>query len=190
MTTNTVATLAPQPSPDVAPPPDVAAAARTATFSNLGPIHIPHFGAASPYGSEITVTGVRGQLTKVTPVLFGFSHGLVADVDVLLVGPSGAAVVLMSSGGGEVRVTDATYAFDDERAPMPQSDAPASGVYEAAGNDSDHDFSGPAPAGPYGESLRAFEGLDPNGVWKLFVQDRFPGFGGSIGSWSLTIETA
>lgn len=184
MTTNTVATLAPRPSPDVA------AAARTATFSNLGPIHIPHFGSASPYGSEITVTRVSGQVTKVTPVVFGFSHGLVADVDILLVGPSGAGVVLMSSGGGDSRVTDATYAFDDEYAPMLQSDAPASGVYKAAGNDSGHEFAGPAPAGPYGESLRTFEGLDPNGVWKLYVQDRFPGFGGSVESWSLTIETA
>ena len=48
----------------------------------------------------------------------------------------------------------------------------------------------PAPAGPYGTSLAAFNGQSPNGSWKLHINDA----GGSDGGWvsanpTLTFKT-
>jgi hypothetical protein len=51
-------------------------------------------------------------------------------------------------------------------------------------------FPAPAPAGPYGTSLSAFDGTNPNGTWQLFVQDDVGSFSGAIfGGWGLDIDT-
>src|SRR5690348_11520607 len=55
--------------------------------------------AADPYPSQISVSGISGDVTAVTATLHGFSHFCPQDVDVLLVGPTGANTVLMSDAG-------------------------------------------------------------------------------------------
>jgi hypothetical protein len=47
----------------------------------------------------------------------------------------------------------------------------------------------PAPGGDYGTNLAALNGIDPNGLWSLFVYDDDAGDSGSItAGWSLRIE--
>ena len=71
-----------------------------ATFANTNTITIPdpnaptavdEFGPAAPYPSPITVSGLTGQVGKVTAKLYDFTHSYVHDVNVLLVGPTGAS---------------------------------------------------------------------------------------------------
>ena len=46
----------------------------------------------------------------------------------------------------------------------------------------------PAPAGPYGTSLSALNGVDPNGVWSLYVSDDTRLESGAISNgWSLEL---
>jgi hypothetical protein len=164
--------------------------------------------AATPYPSQIAVSGVAGTVTAITATLHGFHHKCPQDVDVLLVGPQGNSSLLMSDAG------DCTE--DPLRSPVDLTfDGSAStaipclhdgtdlfgGTYQTA-NYPDHDcttenpdfadsFPDPAPAGPWPTSLSGFAGKDPNGSWQLYVVDDQSGDDGAIdGGWSLTIASS
>ena len=62
---------------------------------------MPASGAATPYPSTLTVTGTGSVTTQVTVRLDGVTHTFPSDLDILLVGPTGANVVLMSDAGGD-----------------------------------------------------------------------------------------
>lgn len=177
--------------------------AGTFNFSNTANIAIPGSGAtgsgpASPYPAPITVTGVSGNVTKVTVTLSRFKHTYSRDVDVLLVSPDDKKVQLMSFTGlgptGGNTASEVTLTLDDSAAnPLPPSSALSTGTYKptvyptvpARG-----DLPSPAPTGPYSTTLSAFNGSPANGVWKLYVTDRTNGDTGSIaGGWSLNIVT-
>src|SRR5215218_1223347 len=76
------------------------ASAATVTFSNSGAIDIPDNTIASPYPSTINVSGLAGNVQKATVTLRSFTHTCPEDLDVLVVGPSGANTILMSDVGG------------------------------------------------------------------------------------------
>ena len=61
--------------------------AATNTFSNPSRITIPNYGAATPYPSVISVSGLRS-VTDVDVKLHGFSHTYASDVKVELDGPT------------------------------------------------------------------------------------------------------
>jgi subtilisin-like proprotein convertase family protein len=164
------------------------------TFSNPALITIPSSGSGTPYPSSINVSGLTGSVLKVTATLTGYSHGFSDDVDVLLVGPAGQKVMLMSDAGGGAAPSNITLTFDDAAPTAIPDGAPiVSGTFRPAnyeGTASDV-FAAPAPAGPYATVLAAFNGTNPNGTWSLFVRDDFTGFSGSIsGGWRLDIQTA
>ncbi len=72
----------------------LASTAAAVSFTNATPIVIPDGpGAATPYPSPITATGVSGNVTHVTVRLNGFAHTYPDDVDILLVGPDKRADV-------------------------------------------------------------------------------------------------
>jgi subtilisin-like proprotein convertase family protein len=167
------------------------AASGPTSFTNPTGIAVPGAGAATPYPSAITVSGLAGQVVKVTVTLIGLSHTRPADLDVLLVGPRGQAVLLLSDccatpANGQVTVT-----FDDFGSRVSADGALLSGTAKPVNVDSASDhFPPPAPAGPYVTRLSVFNGTDPNGVWRLFVHDDEAGHEGRIaGGWSLTIQT-
>ena len=159
--------------------------------------------ASSLYPSQITVAGETGAITDVDVTLSGFSDSFPDDVDVLLVGPTGQAVILMSDAGGADPVAGLNLTFSDGGATLPTEDEFmfVSGTY-APGNFGPSDplicateanpdsFPAPAPAGSYGSTLSSFTGLAPNGTWSLYVVDDCSGDAGQIaGGWSLTIST-
>lgn len=177
----------------------MAAQAGAATFSNSAPIVINDRAAATPYPSQIVVSGL-GTITDVNVTLTGFTHGWPDDIDVLLVSPGGQSVILMSDPGGSQDALDLTFTFDDEAAaPLPEG-ALASGSYRPS-NDFEQTqgcvdpflstadtMPAPAPAGPYGATLAAFDGTSANGSWSLYVFDDCSGDSGSFsGGWSLDI---
>src|SRR5688572_25810929 len=92
---------------------DVAAAAAPISFCNPATVTLNQSGAATPYPSLVTVSGIPSGPFRVTATLNGFSHTVPADVDMLLVGPGGQNVMLMSDAGGSADFQNATVTFDD-----------------------------------------------------------------------------
>ena len=162
-----------------------------ATFPNPAPISIPLIGPATPYPSPISVSNLAGTITDVNVTLTDLTHPAPDDVDVLLVGPSGQNVILMSDVGGDNDVNAVDLTFDDAFAlfALPDSGQIVSGSFRPTSHGS-FNGSSPAPAGPYGAQLSVFDGTSPNGTWNLFVYDDNGIEGGSISAgWSLDITT-
>ena len=168
-------------------------AASGATFSNLGPITIPAEGTsgpAAPYPSTINVAGL-GSITSITVDLFGFTHTFPDDVDILLVGPTGLSVILMSDVGGGFDVSGLNLTLDDSGAALPDNEVLTSGIFQPTNVGTGDIFQAPAPADPYGSLLASLIGSDPNGTWSLFVIDDVGADVGSFsGGWALNINDA
>ena len=172
-------------------------AARSATVTlpdgvteNPAPIAILESGPASLYPSTITVSGVTSKVSSVTVTLLGFSHSFPKDVDVLLVGPEGQKVMLMSDAGAGDFVSEATLSFSASADTLVPRGFLRTGVYRPADWDVTLDLPTPAPAGPYGTDLGAFTGTEANGVWSLYVNDHSAGDQGGISAgWILSIST-
>jgi hypothetical protein len=178
-----------------------AAQADTGTFSNTTAISIPSSGSATPYPSDITVSGLNGTIIKVTATLTGLNRGGLNSLRVLLVGPNNQTVVLQ--GWVNSSATNVDLTFDDAAtatlpcgkiAPTAVSSGLVSGTYKPTqcGASASSSMVSSAPAGPYGTTLSVFNGTNPNGLWHLYVADDVegPSEGGITGGWSLTIITA
>lgn len=164
-----------------------ALSAKAQTFSNPTPIIIPDSGAASPYPSNIVVSGV-GTVTGLTVSLFNMNHTFPADLDILLVGPLGFLnVLLMSDAGGGFDIVGVNLTFMDGAPVLPTSQI-TSGTYSPTNYGTGDTFPAPAPAPPYGATLSVFNGTNGNGTWSLYVFDDAGGDSGTIAEgWSLTI---
>ena len=164
----------------------------TNSFANTSSITIPSRNAATPYPSTLNVSGLDGAISRVTVTLSNFSHTFSDDVDALLIGPGGQAVLLMSDVGGASTPGNVTLTFDDAAANLlPDESALSTGAWKPTNIGVDEDFSSPAPAQPYGSALSVFNGLSPNGAWSLFVWDDTQRDSGSIANgWRLTLVTS
>jgi subtilisin-like proprotein convertase family protein len=178
-----------------------AASADAATFSNSSPITINDSANATPYPSAIAASGLGTSIADVDVTLNGFSHAYSDDVGIVLVAPSGAALLLMD-GVGEGPATNATLTFDDSAAGQlaPKATPPATGTYKPTAYYTGDSFPAPGPLTVYGHPGPAggnsatlasvFNGLNPNGTWNLFVRDFTGGDSGAIaGGWTLKIST-
>ena len=161
------------------------------SFANSSPITIPASGPASPYPSSIAVSGLTGTVSKVTVTLNNMSHTFPDDIDILLVGPAGQKVVIMSDAGGGFDINNVTLTFDDAAAtPLPNNLQIMSGTFRPSSYPPAEIFPAPAPPPPYAAALSAFNGTNPNGTWSLYVLDQFsPDAGAIAGGWSLSITT-
>jgi subtilisin-like proprotein convertase family protein len=176
----------------------LAASAQT-TFTNSSPITINDETIATPYPSNIAVSGLTGNVTKVRVTINGLNHTWPDDVGMLLVGPTGVKVRLMSDVGRGNALANVNLTFDDTGNPLPDTTAITSGTYRptqgngGGGEGPPHpaNFAPPAPPAPYSLSLADFNNVNPNGTWSLYVDDDGPDDVGSIsGGWSLTITTS
>jgi subtilisin-like proprotein convertase family protein len=179
----------------------VGATASAATFSNPAPITIPDSGPASPYPSNITVSGLAPRLADVNVTLTGLTHAFPADLDILLSSPTGQTVVLMSDVPHDLPFCDDNVAginltFDDAANPIPAGTDLASGTYRPTNNDNlisgcgeiSDSYPAPAPGPPYGSTLAGLSSGNPNGTWSLYVVDDDTSDSGSIsGGWSLDL---
>ncbi|HEV2761211.1 MAG TPA: hypothetical protein VGV86_16750, partial [Acidimicrobiales bacterium] len=159
-----------------------------------------------PYPSVINVTGLGGTISDVNVTLNDFTYPFPEDVDVLLVAPDGTTkLLLMSDIGGNndnaaEPVNDVDLTFDDEATSFAPTDSQLTpGTYKPTDDDDDIEdfaadtFPGAAPAPGTATTLSVFDGLSPNGEWRLYVVDDDPGppepgdFGGG---WCLDITTS
>ncbi len=174
----------------IAPPPPPTNET-TQTFANAAAISIPSQGKALLYPSTINVTGMTGTITKVIVKLNGVNHTYPDDLDILLVGPGGQKVMLMSDAGGSLKLVSTNLTFDSASGiTLPNSGQITSITYPPTNYGTSDPFTTPAPAGPYGTNLNVFNSTSPNGAWKLYVIDDYAADLGSIANgWSLIITT-
>jgi subtilisin-like proprotein convertase family protein len=153
---------------------------------------------SKPYPSTITVSG-QPTVTKITVSLSNYSHTYPDDVDILVVGPTGAKCLLMADCGGSDSTNNVNLTFDDAFPSLPDESQIATGTYKptkgtcvgGGSNCVPNDFPPAAPAGPYGTALSVFNGTNPNGTWQLYVIDDSVDDSGAIsGGWSLTVNPA
>jgi subtilisin-like proprotein convertase family protein len=159
------------------------------------------FGPASIFPATIGVSGVAGTVTKVTVTTLAMDFSRADDLDMLLVGPNGAQVMLMSDACGKAGAENFDLTFDDDAPTFLSDNGPCAknlrGSFKPSNYFADKDgieeeddfppFGGPPP--PYTNSLSAFKGISPNGDWKLFVLDDeegLPEF--NLPGWMLTLE--
>lgn len=166
----------------------------TTNFANSTPIQLtPGTNKATPYPSQIFVEGLLGTIDGVRITLSNLTHATPADLDVLLVGPQGQKIMLMSDAGGTVPITNVTLHFRALATNMlPVSGPITSGYYNPTDYPPADVMPGPAPSGPYTTNLTVLAGTNPNGVWSLYVADDNPeSYSGVIqGGWTLSIRTA
>src|SRR3954465_11162815 len=93
----------------------------TTRFVNNSSIAIPAIGAATPYPSQIAVSGMVGTINKVVLTTSQFSHNNILDVNMLLVAPSGQAALIFSHIAGAGRAANnVTINLNDSSAfPLP-----------------------------------------------------------------------
>ncbi len=126
------------------------------TFCNTGVVTVPTVGTATPYPSNIKVSGLAGTVTKVTATLEGLSHQVPVDLDVMLSAPQATNnVTLLSDAGGMSPVSSANVTFDDSAANTVGNPL-SSGTYRPTDDDS-----GGADSFPRQRPLRAVRRLCP-----------------------------
>jgi subtilisin-like proprotein convertase family protein len=162
-------------------------------YRNSDLITINDEAAALPYPSAVAVPATTGTITKVTVTIYGLTHARQNDLDILLVGPLGQKVLLMSDVGGGVSVANVNLTFDDAAAVFLPIGAASitTGTYRPTDSGSTSDaFSAPAPAAPYDLTLAVFNGTNPTGTWSLYVMDdRGINTGSISGGWRLSLQT-
>ena len=144
------------------------------------PIFIPTNGPASRYPATIEVFGMPTNYALVEVTLVGLTHMRPEDLDILLVSPSGAKIMLISDAGGTNPVFNATLVFHPNWQGYlypPETNAIPSNLesHYSCRNYGEEEITLPLPApqGPYQGFLDELTISDrnPNGVWKLFIYD-------------------
>ena len=169
-------------------------------------------GLANPYPGTVHVSGLQNIAapgTHVTLTINNFSRpsGRTDDLDMLLVGPTGASLIFWSDVGGNGTIAvNVTLTLSDTAASfLPDATTLTSGTFKPTTERTAQDnFPAPAPTGPHGDPGGAtrgagadsfaseFNGTNPNGTWSLYIVDDVLSMDtvGSIGSWTLNIDAA
>lgn len=152
----------------------------------------------TPYPSAITVSGLPGNIDKLTLMLNGLTDICPAVDGILLQGPQGQLLVPFSGVGecGSTVLNHGTIVLGDDAATLMPQAFHSSATLTAGFFQPTSDYAAPSPfqphspldfsplggpAGPYLEPAMdgiatfksAFQGKDPNGIWNLYllVQD-------------------
>lgn len=136
-------------------------------FSNETAIQISQF-APTDVSSTVDVANLSGSLQRIS-VTINLVHTYTSDLQISLIAPDGAFVLLVGNAGGSGdNFFDTT--FDDGAAiPISQGTAPFQGSFQ--------------PQQP----LSTLLGSDPNGTWTLQIQDQTFLDSGFLNHWSLEV---
>jgi uncharacterized repeat protein (TIGR01451 family)/uncharacterized delta-60 repeat protein len=159
------------------------------SFVSVPAVVLADAGPAFTYPSVLHVSGLGSVIGSVAVTLHGLSHSFPADLDILLVGPQGQSVVLMSDVGSGFDINGVTLRFEDAAADfLPAVAQVVSGSYKPSNIGGGDFFNPPAPGGPHGALLSVFQGTDPNGDWLLYIMDDQGSDTGVLSSgWQLNI---
>lgn len=127
-------------------------------------------GAPSVIESTLQVTGLSDRIFDVN-VQLNITHTWTSDLRITLTAPSGTSVLLVAGEGSSGDHFKDTV-FDDSGVKTIQGQAaPFTGTFKPE------------------ESLSKFNQQNPNGIWKLRIEDQARQDGGSLNAWKLTLET-
>jgi Ca2+-binding RTX toxin-like protein len=157
-------------------------AASVSTMFSLGVVTINDAAQANPYPATLAVAGIPANILDVNVSLNQLNHSYYADLDIVLVGPTGATVMLMSDAPGAGLMD---LMIDDEAAATMFAGPVSGGTYQPT------NASGPDPmpglTEPYGSALSVFDGTSPNGNWLLYIVDDASGDVGTLGNWAVQL---
>ncbi len=158
-------TATPSPSPTATPTPTPGAGQVFTSASSIG-LSGSNGGRSLPYPAAINVSAVVGKITKVSARLNNASQpssSWALDLRIVLVGPTGQSVALMSNAGGSYSLGGVTVTFDDAAASaLPKTSAIATGSYRPANYTSGSlNMPSPAPSATPGSTLALFNGSNP-----------------------------
>lgn len=138
------------------------------------------------------MSGVAGLLTDVDVTLWDIDQTYPDDMDVVLFGPAGEALTLMSDVCGTDDLIGTDLTLDDEAATvLPNSGPCASGSYRPTDVDQFGDSTDVFDSYVSGTSLSALDGANPNGAWALYVSDDTANDTTYVrGGWTLRFTTA
>ena len=165
-------------------------------FCNASPLTFPTVtnSSSSPYPTRINVSGLAGTINNVTLSLNGLSAAFPDDVDMMLTGPNGNSLVVLSDvGGNTTSVSNVNLVLDSTSAnTLPDTAGLVSGTFRPADftNVGADIFAAPAPTtNVFSASITtlgtAFNNSNPNGIWTLWTSLDGPGGGSLSGGWCL-----
>ena len=146
--------------------------------------------SASAYPTQITVEGLKGGIRDVNVRITGFAHASPDDVEMLLVGPEGQTAIILADVGGTTDTPAVKLLLDDEAATtLPDNTSLQNGTFRPTNAENAAIvFNQPAPTASANAALSVFDGTNPNGTWRLFVQDdNAPTGVGYFSDWALEI---
>src|SRR5439155_11818485 len=128
-------------------------------------ISVPDSGVANPYPATLSIAGLPGTITHLSVVIERIHHDVPDDLDLLLVGPHGEKVILMSDAGGSTAPTQTAVRFDDAATrALPDSSGISGGGYRPTNYGRGDSFPAPAPGGPGGGTVVALNRPDLDGT--------------------------
>ncbi|MGA6982751.1 MAG: Ig-like domain repeat protein [Candidatus Sulfotelmatobacter sp.] len=173
-------------------------------FCNTGAITVPNTsGPATPYPSNIFVSGISGNISAVTVRLNNISSSDIAQTDLLLVGPTGAKIIPFASVGDGSTINGVNITLDDTASNLIPGGSPlTSGSYKPTSITGGTSLIFPAPAPLVNDSNYAatdgsatlsstFSGTGPNGTWALYAIDNAGnGAAGIEGGWCVNVTAS
>lgn len=159
--------------------------------NNTQPITINDNVPSTPYPSVFYVPPTPQLITKATVTIIGWTHTFPSDVNMLLVGPTGKAILLVAHCGNGFPISNVDIILDDAGATnLPTAGLITNGTYKPTQNGGAV-FTGCAPTSGYLTTLAGLIGTNPSGSFSLYVQDSAALNAGVIsGGWRLTLTTA
>ncbi len=160
------------------------------SWANAAAITINDDTTATPYPSQIVVTPGQRPITSIRLTLYGVTHNAAHDIDILLVGPTGAMSIVMSDCGRHVTAQDLAFS-DTAGTTLPDFPtdlvtgeyAPTNSTFGGGGADT---FPAPGPGAFATADFSVFLGTIPDGTWSLYiVDDEFLDTGTITGGWKL-----
>ena len=115
------------------------------------------------------MSGLNGNITDLN-VELDIEHSWTSDLRVQLIAPDGTRINLFRQVGEDGQDFDGTWLDDEADTSIQDASAPFRGVFRPEGN------------------LSKFDGMDPNGKWKLRIRDTYEEDGGRLNSWKLSFE--
>lgn len=165
----------------------------TQTFTSSTAISVINVGAGSVYPSNIGVSGMPAFLHGFNVKVPQFFHTVnFNQVDLLLEAPNGQRLMLLSdlnSFPGPVVMFDVGFGTESEIAAAPNTVTNGNNFLPANFGGVPDTFPALGPVNQPNPDPFAWQDINPNGIWKLYVIDDTPGGNTNLqNGWSITIR--